>query len=125
MKQIVTSNQAPAPGGAYSQGILAGGFLFTAGVTPTDPVTGRPAGVSIEEQTAQVMKNLGAILAAANLDFSDVVRVTVHLKDIERDFAGFNRTYARYFGGDFPVRTTTGSDLLGILVEIDMTAVAR
>lgn len=125
MKRIVTSDQAPAPGGAYSQGVLVGGFLFTAGVTPANPLTGRPVGSTIEEQTDQVMKNLGAILAAAGLDFSDVIRVTVHLGDIKRDFAGFNRTYARYFETDFPVRTTTGSSLLGILVEIDMIAAAR
>ena len=68
------------------------------------------------------MRNLSAILDGAGCRFNDVVRVTVHLQNIERDFRGFNQTYAKYFPADFPVRTTTGSDMLGILVEIDMIA---
>jgi 2-iminobutanoate/2-iminopropanoate deaminase len=88
----VTSPHAPAPKGAYSQGIVAGGFLYTAGFGPHDPVTGQLSGETIEEQTAQVMRNIGAVLAAHDLDFSSVVKATVHLADLHRDFPGFNAT---------------------------------
>jgi 2-iminobutanoate/2-iminopropanoate deaminase len=122
IKQVVRTDNAPRPGGAYSQGIILNGLLFTAGVGPVDPASGRIVGASIEEQTHQVMKNLGAILNAAGLTYADVVKSTVHLQDLARDFAGFNETYQQYFSEPFPVRTTVGSDLKDILVEIDFIA---
>ncbi len=108
--------------GAYSQGIVLNGWLFTAGVGPIDPETGLVVGTTIEEQTHQVMKNLSAILQAAGFDFSDVVKATVHLHNAERDFSGFNQVYQHYFAANFPVRTTVGSVLNKILVEIDFIA---
>jgi len=122
IKKFIRTDQAPLPGGAYSQGIVLNGLLFTAGVGPTDPVSGQLVGTTIEEQTHQVMKNLGAILQSAGFDYSNVVKATVHLHDLERDFAGFNQTYQQYFNGDLPVRTTVGSTLKNILVEIDFIA---
>lgn len=121
--QINTPN-APAPGGAYSQGIVANGFLFTAGVGPQDPQTGQVAGDDIRTQTRQVMTNLQGILAGQGLTFDDVVKTTVHLQDLGRDFAGFNETYATFITRPAPVRTTVGSNLAHILVEIDLVAVA-
>ena len=85
-------------------------------------MSGHLVGTTIEEQTHQVMKNLGAILQSAGFDYSDVVKATVHLHDLERDFAGFNQTYQQYFNGNLPVRTTVGSTLKNILVEIDFIA---
>ncbi|MCY0877936.1 MAG: Rid family detoxifying hydrolase [Firmicutes bacterium] len=120
--KVIRTGRAPIPGGAYSQGLIVGGFLFTAGVGPIDPTTGRVVGNTITEQTRQVLTNLRAILEESGLDFADVVKTTVHLQDIARDFAEFNRTYETFFVPPYPVRTTVGSVLPGILVEIDMIA---
>lgn len=117
----ISTDDAPRPAGAYSQAIVAGDFLYSAGLGPQDPRTGEvPEGV--EAQTAQVMRNLAAVLAAAGLGLADVVRATVHLQDLHRDFAGFNATYERFVTAPYPVRTTVGSTLAGILVEIDVVA---
>ena len=118
----VSTASAPTPRGAYSQGIVAGGFLYTAGFGPHDPLSGEIIGNEIEEQTAQVMRNIQAVLAEHNLDFSHVVKSTVHLQELRRDFPGFNAVYEGFVTAPYPVRTTVGSDLMGILVEIDVVA---
>lgn len=118
-------DEAPAPAGPYSHAVAAHGLLYTAGLGPIDPATGRIVGTEIEEQTRQVLRNIGVVLAAAGLGFADVVKSTVHLADVRRDFAGFNRAYAEFFAQDFPVRTTVGSTLPDILVEIDVVAALR
>jgi len=123
VREQLSVQNAPLPGGAYSQGIVARGFLYTAGVGPHDPRTGNIVGTTIEVQTEQAMRNLGAILASRNLDFPDVVKTTVHLADLKRDFVGFNESYARFVVHPYPARTTVGSTLAGILVEIDLVAV--
>ncbi len=119
----ITTDQAPRPAGAYSQAIVAGDLVFTAGAGPHDPHTGELAGETIEEQTAQVMRNLSEVLKAAGVGFTDVVKVTVHLQHLHRDFAGFNATYETFMSAPYPVRTTVGSELANILVEIDLVAV--
>lgn len=124
MRKIQTT-AAPRPGGTYSQGLLAGPFCFTAGLGPANPATGEVVGTTIEEQTRQTLENLGAILRAANLNFSNVVKATVHLADLPRDFEGFDRVYRQYFSEPFPVRTTVGSTLNRILVEIDFVALVE
>lgn len=123
-KQALTSAHAPAPGGGYSQGIVAGDFVYTAGMGPVDPASGEIVGDDITGQTHQVLRNLTAILAEAGATLDDVVKVTVHLRDLHRDFAGFDAAYREHFtdAGALPVRTTVGSDLAGILVEIDVVA---
>jgi 2-iminobutanoate/2-iminopropanoate deaminase len=120
--QILTTN-APAPGGAYSQALRAGDFVYTAGMGPLHPLTKRVVGETIEEQTAQTLENIKAILAEAGLGMEDVVKTTVHLSDLSL-FSRFNETYARFFPDPKPARTTVGSFLLGILVEIDVVAYA-
>lgn len=126
MKRIqIETSEAPRPGGAYSQGIVAGGLLHTAGIGPQDPSTGLVIGTTIEEQTGQVMRNLRAVLAARGLDFASVVKVTVHLNDLSRDFQGFNAIYREFLVEPYPVRTTVGSTLANILVEIDLIAVCE
>lgn len=124
-KREIRTTRAASPGGAYSQGIIANGFLYTAGVGPVDPATGEKVGTTIGEQTTAVLANLRAILAEAGLDFSDVVKATVHLQDSPRDFAGFNEVYKSHFEPPYPVRTTVGSRLADILVEIDLVAALR
>ena len=121
--QQVTTHLAPSPDGPYSQAIAANGFLYTAGQTPHDPVTGETVGGTIEEQTIQAMTNLREVLAAHGLDFSHVVKATAHLHHPGRDFGGFNSIYERYVAAPYPARTTVGSFLGDFLVEIDVVAV--
>lgn len=115
---------APPQAGPYSHAVSANGFLYTAGMIPTN-TAGELVGNTIEEQTRQVMRNIATVLAAAGLDFGDVVKTAVHLADVKRDFAGFNATYAEFFSDGFPARTTVGSVLTNVLVEIDVVAALR
>ena len=124
MKQAITTSSAPNPGGPYSQGVIANGFLYTAGFGPADPVTGaKPEGIA--EQTRQVLRNIGAVLAEAGLDFTDVVKVTTHLQTLKEDFASYNEAFKEFVPEPYPVRTTVGSQLADILVEIDVVAALR
>lgn len=121
-KQPVSTSDGPRPGGAHSQAMKVGNLVFTAGLGPTDPATGAVVGDDIQGQTEQVMRNLSPVLAAAGSDLSRTVKVTVHLADLSRDFTGFNAAYSRLMPDPKPVRTTVGSTLNGILVEIDLVA---
>lgn len=118
-REEVRTDKAPAPSGAYSQGIVANGFLYTAGVGAIDPVTREVVGETVAEQTEHVLRSLAAILAERGATFDDVVKATVHLADLN-DFAEFNRVYESFFSPPYPVRTTVGSTLARILVEIDL-----
>lgn len=120
-KEAISIPNAPAPVGPYSQGMVANGFLYTAGFGPQDPATGAIAD-TVEEQTRQVLRNIGAVLEVHGASFSDVVKATVHLQHLDRDFAGFNAAYREFFTEPYPVRTTVGSTLANILVEIDVVA---
>lgn len=120
-KEAIRTSNAPNPAGAYSQGVVAGGFLYTAGFGPQDPQTGAVAD-SVGEQTTQVLRNVSAVLSEHGATMDDVVKVTVHLQHLKRDFAEFNQAYGAFFQEPYPVRTTVGSDLYDILVEIDVVA---
>lgn len=120
-KQKIQTENAPAPSGAYSQALRVGEFVYTAGMGPLHPVTKQVVGESIEEQTVQTLENIKAILAEAGLGMDSVVKTTVHLSDLSL-FSRFNETYTRFFPDPKPVRTTVGSALAGILVEIDVVA---
>ena len=122
-REEIRTSAAPAPGGAYSQGVRIGRILYTAGLGPHHPETKAVVGEDIEAQTEQTMRNLAAVLEAAGAGFGDVIKTTVHLQELRRDFAGFNRVYQRFLQAPYPARTTVGSQLSGILVEIDMMAV--
>ena len=114
------SDKLPRPAGPYSHVAVANGFVFTAGFGPQEPGTGAiPTGVA--EQTEAVIRNVERALAEAGLDLSHVVKVTAHLADLA-DFAAYNAVYERMFPAPYPVRTTVGSQLSGILVEIDVVA---
>lgn len=122
MKTISTAN-APAAIGPYAQGNIAGGLLFASGQIPLDPETGEIVGSTIEEQTAQVMKNVAAILEAAGTDFDHVVKTTCFLNDMD-DFAAFNAEYAKSFGEVRPARSAVAVEKLpkGALVEVEVIA---
>jgi len=120
-KQQITTKSGASPVGAYSQGLRAGDFIFVSGQGPLDPTTGKIVGATIEEQTARVLENIKAILAAGGATMADVVKVNAHLSDLGL-FDRYNKVYATYFPDPKPTRTTVGSQLLGIMVEIDAIA---
>ena len=119
-KQAISTKNAPAVIGPFSQGIEANGFVYTAGFGPQDPVTGAVSD-NVGEQTRQVLRNIQAVLAERGLTLDDVVKSTVHLATLS-DFAAFNEAYKEFFTEPYPVRTTVGSELANILVEIDVVA---
>ena len=120
-KQQITTRTGAAPVGAYSQGLRVGDFIFVSGQGPLDPETGKIVGETVEEQTSLVLENIKAILEAGGATMADVVKVTAHLSDLGL-FERFNSVYATYFPDPKPTRTTVGSQLLGILVEVDAIA---
>ena len=122
MKRIIATPDAPAAIGPYSQAVELNGTLYLSGQLPVDPGTGQmPEG--IEAQTRQALRNLGAILAAAGLDFADIVKTTVLLADIA-DFGAMNAVYAEFFPTDKPARVCYQAAALprGARVEIDAIA---
>lgn len=122
MKKTISTSNAPQAIGPYSQAVEANGFLFVSGQIPIIPATGQiPEG--IEAQTEQVMKNIGAILEAAGLNYGNVVKSTVLLKNIS-DFATMNGIYAKYFTSECPARAAfeVGNLPKGALIEIEVIA---
>lgn len=124
MKITVSTNQAPAAIGPYSQGKKIGNLVFTSGQLPIDPANGLMP-ESIEEQTRQSLHNCKAILESAGVKLSDVVKTTVFLKNMN-DFAAMNGVYATFFEGEFPCRSAVEVARLpkDALVEIECIAVA-
>lgn len=119
----ISTEKAPAAIGPYSQGVVVNGLLFASGQIALSPETGELVGSTIEEQAEQVMKNVGALLAAAGTDFGHVVKTTCFLEDIA-DFAKFNAVYAKSFGEKLPARSAVGIDKLpkGALIEVEVIA---
>ena len=115
----VTAKGAPAPGGSYSHGVIANGFLYTCGMGPVDPATGKIVDGGVGPQTLQTLINLKAILDEVGADLSQVVKTTAHLQDCAADFAAYDKVYREFMPAPYPVRTTVGSGLIDILVEID------
>nr|WP_022908275.1 Rid family hydrolase [Curtobacterium sp. B18] len=97
-KTAIVTDAAPKPAGPYSQGIIANGFIYTAGFGPQDPATGAIAD-DVAGQTAQVLANVAAVLAEHGATLDDVVKSTVHLEHSDRDFAAFNEEYAKHRPG--------------------------
>jgi 2-iminobutanoate/2-iminopropanoate deaminase len=123
LKQVST-DRAPAAIGPYSQGIIANGFLFTAGQIALDPKLGQIVDGGIVEQTERVMQNLQEVLKAAGVSWTDVVKTTVYLHDLSH-FPTVNEIYGRWLGAARPARSTVQVPGLprGALVEIDAIAV--
>ena len=123
LKQISTTH-APAAIGPYSQGIVANGFLFTAGQIALDPATGKIVDGGIVEQTERVMENLQNVLEAASVSWPDVVKTTIYLHDISH-FPAVNEIYGKWLGDARPARSTVQVSGLprGGLIEIDAVAI--
>jgi 2-iminobutanoate/2-iminopropanoate deaminase len=124
--KTVKTDKAPSAIGPYSQGIVANGFLFTAGQIALDPATGQIIEGDVKAQTERVLKNLTEVLAAAGAAWKDVVKTTVFLHDMN-DFPAVNETYARMIGDARPARSTVQVSGLprGVLVEIDAIAALK
>ena len=123
--KILSTDSTPKAIGPYSQAVVAGGFLFSAGQIALDPATMQVVEGGVPEQTERVFQNLQAVLASANLRFADVVKTTVFLRDMA-DFTAMNEVYARYMGEHRPARSTVAVAGLprDVLVEIEMVAAA-
>ena len=121
--RIVNTDNAPAAIGPYSQAIVAGNFLYTAGQIPLDPNTGQIVQGDVTVQTERVMRNLTAVLDAAGTSWANVVKTTVFLQDMG-DFPRVNEVYGRMIGDARPARSTVQVSALprGVLVEIDAVA---
>ena len=122
-KQIIHTNNAPAPIGPYNQAVLAGNFLFISGQVALKPVSGELANADIIEETHQVMQNLKTILAEASMDFNHVVKTTIFLSDMEL-FSQVNEIYGKYFDGDFPARETVAVKGLPKNVNVEISMIA-
>lgn len=123
MKKVISTTNAPAAIGPYSQAIEVNGMLFISGQIPIDPATGEIVAGGITEQTTQSFKNIRAILTEAGYTFDNVVKTTVFLSDMA-DFAAMNAVYAQNFNGDFPARSAVAVKTLpkNVLVEVETIA---
>lgn len=122
MKTIAT-DKAPAAIGPYAQGHVHNGVLYASGQIALDPQTGELVGTNVQTQTAQVMKNIAALLDAAGTDFDHVIKTTCFLDNMD-DFAAFNAEYAKSFGTHRPARSAVAVEKLpkGALVEVEVIA---
>lgn len=123
MKKVIATAEAPAAVGPYSQAVAVGSTLYCAGQIPLDPATGASVGEGIEAQTRQVLKNLGAVLRANGMDFSNVVKTTIFLTDLA-DFAAVNAIYAETFQAPFPARSTVEVARLPKEAKVEIEAIA-
>ena len=122
MLKVISTDKAPAAIGPYSQGIVAGNLLFASGQIPINPATGNVEGEGITAQAELVMKNIGELLKAAGVTYTDVVKTTCFLADMG-DFAAFNEVYAKYFTGR-PARSCVAVKTLpkNVLCEVEVIA---
>lgn len=120
---VIQTNQAPKAIGPYVQGRIANGFLFASGQVPLDAATGEVVGSTIEEQTAQVLKNISAILTEARITSNDIVKTTCFLKNMD-DFVAFNQVYGTLFHDVLPARSAVEVARLpkDVLIEIEIIA---
>jgi 2-iminobutanoate/2-iminopropanoate deaminase len=121
--RTVQTDAAPAAIGPYSQAIVHGGLVFTAGQIPLDPATGEMVGGDIAAQTERVLENLRAVLEAAGASFSTVLKTTVFLHDMN-DFAAMNDVYGRAFGDHSPARSAVQAARLPRDARVEIEAVA-
>lgn len=123
MKKIVNTKKAPSAIGPYSQGVNLGNLIFFSGQIPLNPLTGEMVDGDIKAQTKQSLENVKALLEDQGLDFSNVVKTTVFLDDMN-DFAAMNEIYAQYFVEPYPARSAIAVAKLpkGALVEVEVIA---
>src|ERR1700674_1640638 len=123
MKKIISTTEAPAAIGPYSQAVRAGSMIFCAGQVPLDPKTGQIVSEDISEQTRRVLDNLTAVLKAEGLTMANVVKTTVFLPDFG-DFPKMNEVYATYFADQPPARSTVGVSTLPKNARVEIEAIA-
>ena len=125
MKKIISTSEAPAAIGPYSQAVRSGNFLFCSGQIPLDPKSGQIVPGDIATQTRRVLDNVGAVLKAEGLTFENIVKTTIFLTDLG-DFQTVNETYSSYFKQQPPARSTVQVSALpkGAKIEIEVIAVA-
>lgn len=122
-KRAISTGDAPAAIGPYSQAIEAGPFVFTAGQIGLDPETGELAGVDVESQTRRALRNLRAVLEAAGLGMDDVVKTTVFLADLG-EYGAVNEVYAEFFAEPYPARSAFAAGRLPRDARVEIEAVA-
>lgn len=122
-KIIINTAEAPAPIGPYNQAILAGDTLYISGQICIDPKTGELRKKDIQDETHQAMNNLKAILLAAGMKFSNVVKTTIFITDMN-SFSEINEVYGKYFDGDFPARETVQVSALPKFVNVEISMIA-
>ncbi len=123
MKKIITSKNAPAPIGPYSHAVMHGNMLFVSGQVGKHPVTGELMLADIKTETKQVMENVKGILTDAGMDFTNIVKTTIFLTDMN-DFASVNEVYGSYFTGDYPARETVQVSKLPLNVNVEISVIA-
>ncbi len=124
MKTIINSPKAPAPIGPYSQAVLSNGVLYVSGQIPINQATGQLVSTSIEDETRQVMKNLGYILEAAGASFANVLKCSIFIKDMGQ-FAQINAVYGEYFPENPPARETVEVSRLPKDVSVEISCIAQ
>lgn len=122
-KTIINTPQAPSPIGPYNQAVLIGSMVFISGQICIDPATGDLKNKDIQEETHQVMHNLKAILYAAEMDFSHVLKTTIFITDMNQ-FGAVNEVYGKYFEADFPARETVQVSALPKFVNVEISMIA-
>lgn len=122
MKEIITTKNAPQAIGPYSQAVLVNRTLYSSGQIAIDPQTNLLVLETIEAETHQVMKNLRAVLEAANMDFSNVVKCTIFLKDMNQ-YASINEVYKTYFNENPPAREAVQVSELPMSVNVEISAI--
>ncbi|MRX47382.1 RidA family protein [Pedobacter puniceum] len=123
MKKIIHTPLAPAPIGPYSQAVLAGNTLYVSGQIALNPESGQIIDSTLELETKQVMSNLQAVLEAAEMNFSHVVKTSIFLSDMSY-FAQVNEIYGQYFTGDYPARETVAVKTLPKNVNVEISVIA-
>lgn len=123
-KKVVSTPDAPAAVGAYSQAIVSNGSVYCSGQVPLDPQTGELVGGSIADQTRRCLENLAAVLRAAGAGLDDVVKVTAFLLDMG-DFPEFNEAYSEFFGDEPPARATVAVAGLPKGAEVEIECIAH
>lgn len=123
MKKVIYTSNAPEPIGPYSQAILVNDTLYVSGQIAIDPQTNKIVDHTLEAETEQVLENLRAVLAAAEMDFSNVVKTSIFLSDMDH-FAKVNELYGKCFTSDFPARETVAVRTLPKNVNVEISVVA-
>lgn len=123
MKKVIQIPGAPAPIGPYSQAILKNDTLYVSGQIPLNPATGELMVQNIEEATHQVLKNIGALLAEAGMEYAHVVKCSIFVKDLN-DFTAVNAVYAQYFESNPPARETVEVSRLPLDVPVEISCIA-